>query len=267
MSRYDRYYHGRNRRFNKQSRPIIGIVLLLAGALLVARAMGVWIPDFLLSWQMILIAVGLSIGIGSRFKNIGFIFPLAVGSIFLFKEYYPDFFPENFLLPAILIFAGIVLIFKPANRYSRWRGFPYSVDEEKINEPATEATEKEKPADFSTNTNTWRSDDRLQETAVFGNIRKTLITKNFVGGEVSSVFGSAEVNLLQADMVQEARLELNAVFGSIKLIVPAHWQVKMETTAVLGGIDDKRSKHAIYSDKVLRLEGNAVFGGIQIESH
>jgi predicted membrane protein len=109
--------------------------------------------------------------------------------------------------------------------------------------------------------------DSIRETAVFGNIRKAVIAKNFVGGEVSSVFGSAEINLMQADIQNQASLELNAVFGSIRLIVPAHWQVKMETSAVLGGIEDKRAKHAIYSDKVLLLEGNAVFGGIQIESY
>ena len=60
------------------------------------------------------------------------------------------------------------------------------------------------------------------------------------------------------------KLELNAVFGSIRLIVPSHWQLKMENNAVLGGVEDKRPQHSIYSDKIMYLEANAVFGGIQI---
>jgi predicted membrane protein len=162
----------------------------------------------------------------------------------------------------VLVVVGIYLIFKPRYKNSRWA---HTETIDPVSDTANTSSFQAEPGNTSAKNNS--TSDRLQETAVFGNIRKTMITKNFGGGEVSTVFGSAEINLMQADLQQQAKLELNAVFGSIRLIVPTHWQIKMETSAVLGGVEDKRPKHAIYSDKILLLEGNAVFGGIQIESH
>lgn len=261
----------RRRQNNQHSGPIVGLVFLLVGGLLISRAVGVPIPDFIISWQMLLITIGVSTGLASRFRNPGFIFPIIIGTIFLLRDYFPGMIPDQFILPSILIFVGVFLIFKPRGWRRGWR--------ENLDSSSATTTQEERIPDEpamqnSGNTHLFNADstetsvaDRLEETAVFGNIRKTLISKNFIGGEVSTVFGSAEINLLQADIQQSARLEINAVFGSIRLIVPSHWQVKMKTAAVLGGIEDKRPKHAIYSDKILVLEGNAVFGGIQIESH
>lgn len=273
----DKYSRRAQRRRNRRAcgdqgnhAPFVGMVFLLVGGLLVARAMGLLVPDFVLSWQMLLIVIGVLSGFASRFRNIGFVFPIAIGSFFLLREYFPEFFPKEFLLPAVFILVGAFLVFKPRGRRAAWVKDGDEPPAAALGETATTAA----PPPSQGNSNLFSTEpmhsivaDRLQETAVFGGISKTLISKNFAGGEVSAVFGSAEINLLQADMLQDARLELNAVFGSVRLVVPAHWQVKMETTAVLGGIEDKRSKHAIYSDKVLVVEGNAVFGGIQIESH
>ncbi|ULQ51017.1 LiaF transmembrane domain-containing protein [Flavihumibacter fluvii] len=265
--RYERRHQWRNH--NKNSGSIVGLAFLVAGGLLIARAAGAPIPSFLISWQMLLIGIGLFSGISSRFRNPGFFFPIVIGTAFLIRDYFPGVFPEDFLIPGALVAIGIYLIFKPRRIGNRWvnndppnsGAYTEATPGEPIN-PDTGGTQffNSGPADTT-------SGERLQESAVFGNIRKNLITKNFSGGEVSTVFGSAEINLLQADIQREARLELNVVFGSIRLIVPTHWQIKMETSAVLGGIEDKRPKHAIYSDKILLLEGNAVFGGIQIESH
>jgi hypothetical protein len=271
--RYERRMHRRN--YNRNGGPIVGLVFLLVGGILISRAVGVPIPDFIISWQMLLITIGVFSGLASRFRNPGFIFPTLIGTIFLLRDYFPGMLPDAFILPSVLIFVGIFLIFKPRGWRRGWRENPgENLDSSAATTSIGETPPTEPSFQNTGNTNFFNSgttdtsiSDRLDETAVFGNIRKTLITKNFIGGEVSTVFGSAEINLLQADIQQSARLEINAVFGSIRLIVPTHWQVKMKTAAVLGGIEDKRPKHAIYSDKILVLEGNAVFGGIQIESH
>lgn len=261
----------RRRQNSQNSGPIVGLVFLLVGGILISRAVGVPVPEFIISWQMLLITIGVSIGLASRFRNPGFVFPIIIGTIFLLRDYFPGILPPEFILPSVFIFVGIFLIFKPRG----WRkNLPENLDITSTTTTNDEIIQGEPALQYTSNTNFFSSGstdatiaDRLEETAVFGNIRKTLISKNFIGGEVSTVFGSAEINLLQADIQQSARLEINAVFGSIRLIVPTHWQVKMKTAAVLGGIEDKRPKHAIYSDKILLLEGNAVFGGIQIESH
>jgi hypothetical protein len=216
--------------------------------------------------------VGIYTGVKHQFRKIGFIFPIIVGTVFLLNDFFPGFFPQHYLMPLALIAVGLLIIFKPRGpRFDRpWQdpghqGGSSPNDGKSPGDPGF--SQGPSAANATVENNFTDTADIIRETAVFGGIRKAMISKNFLGGEVSAVFGSAEINLMQAEILQSARLELNAVFGSVRLIVPAHWQVKMETNAVLGGVEDKRSKHAIYADKVLVLEGNAVFGGIQIESY
>ncbi|HMW10948.1 MAG TPA: LiaF-related protein, partial [Bacteroidia bacterium] len=89
------------------------------------------------------------------------------------------------------------------------------------------------------------------------------------GGEVSAVFGGAEINFMQADIQGRVELEVNQVFGGTKLIVPAHWEIKSEIAAVLGSVEDKRPLRGTTTDekKVLILRGTTVFGGIDINSY
>ena len=111
-------------------------------------------------------------------------------------------------------------------------------------------------------------EDMLDVVAVFGGVKKVVFSKNFRGGEVVCVFGGCEINLTQADFTGLIKLEIEAIFGGAKLIVPANWQVRSEASAILGGIDDKRDPVAsASSDKILVLQGTAICGGIEITSY
>jgi hypothetical protein len=58
------------------------------------------------------------------------------------------------------------------------------------------------------------------------------------------------------------------LFGGTKIIIPANWQLKSDITAVLGGVDDKRSVPTSFSpEKKIVLTGFAMFGGVEIKSH
>lgn len=245
MNMENRYRRHRPCRGDKSGRYVFGIMLIIVGGLLFASKAGLFIPRWIFSWPMILIAVGFAVGASQRFKGTGWIWPMAIGAFFLADRLFPNFFPREFFWPVFMVIAGLVLVLGP----KRWN---------------TDKTARVASAVLEGDPATGTMTDRLDESTVFGTVRKFVISKNFRGGEVSTVFGSAEINLLQADFDTPPKLELNAVFGSIRLIVPSHWQLKMENNAVLGGVEDKRPQHSIYSDKIMYLEANAVFGGIQI---
>ncbi|KYP16556.1 DUF5668 domain-containing protein [Flavihumibacter sp. CACIAM 22H1] len=247
MGRYRRNRGNGPCRGNKQSRYIFGILLVVIGGLLFASKAGVFIPTWIFSWPMILIAVGLAIGISHKFRGTGWLWPLAIGAFFLADKAFPQFFPREFFWPVMLVLGGLFLIFRPRH----W-------DNNRAAAVASAILEED-PAASTVN-------EKLNESSVFGSIRKNILTKNFGGGEVSTVFGSAEINLSQADFDLPPKLELNAVFGSIRLIIPSHWQLKMENNSVLGSVEDQRPKHTIFSDKILYVEANAVFGGIEISN-
>lgn len=245
MNTENRYRRQRPCRGDKSGRYVFGIMLIIVGGLLFASKAGLLIPRWIFSWPMILIAVGFAVGVSQRFKGTGWIWPMAIGAFFLAERAFPNFFPREFFWPVFMVVAGLILVLGPR----RW-------NTDKAARVAAATLEGDPVPGTMT--------DRLDESTVFGTVRKFVISKTFRGGEVSTVFGSAEINLLQADFDTPPKLELNAVFGSIRLIVPSHWQLKMENSAVLGGVEDKRPQHSIYSDKIMYLEANAVFGGIQI---
>jgi len=103
---------------------------------------------------------------------------------------------------------------------------------------------------------------------VFGGSNQKIYSKNFKGGEVLAVFGGCDVNLSQADFQGTIVLDLIAIFGGVKIIVPSNWEVKSEVTAIFGGIEDKRATLAVLDEprKVLKLKGVAMFGGVDIRN-
>jgi hypothetical protein len=56
--------------------------------------------------------------------------------------------------------------------------------------------------------------------------------------------------------------------GGTKIIVPAHWEVRSQVTAVFAGFEDKRQQPAaINQEKILILEGTSIFGGIELKNY
>jgi hypothetical protein len=113
-----------------------------------------------------------------------------------------------------------------------------------------------------------RGDNWLDTVTIFGNVKKLVYSKNFLGGDIVTIFGGAEINLTQADFKGNIVIEMVQIFGGAKLIVPPHWQIRSEMVAVFGGIEDKRAPQNSYDeDKVVILNGTTFFGGIEIRSY
>jgi predicted membrane protein len=107
----------------------------------------------------------------------------------------------------------------------------------------------------------------VDSTAIFGGVHKKIVSKNFKGGDVTSIMGGTELDLTQADFTGVVRLEVTQVMGGTKIIVPAHWEVRTEVNAIFAGFEDKRQQPAVTNpDKVLILDGTSVFGGIELKN-
>jgi hypothetical protein len=95
------------------------------------------------------------------------------------------------------------------------------------------------------------------------------------GGEVTVLFGGAELDLRDALPQQEgANLEVTAVFGGVEVFVPRSWVVDVKGTPILGSVDD----HTVVSSETdeaqdpspllprLNIRATAIFGGIDIKN-
>ncbi|MCU7552074.1 cell wall-active antibiotics response protein [Chitinophagaceae bacterium LB-8] len=242
-----------------------GLFLLIIGSVLLARAMGVFFPGWLLTWPVILIAVGLFIGLKHSFRGPAWFILILVGSAFLADEALPGISLRNYILPFIIIALGILFILRPRRHRHRF-GEHWRERFENHRAMMEDQPVKSEPSgsyDFSA-----RGNDFIDITTAFGGVKKIVFSKNLKGGDITTFMGGAEIDLRQADFTDKITIDATNIFGGTKLIIPASWDIQSEIVAIFGGVDDKRQLggQALDPNKVIRLEGTCLFGGIEIRS-
>lgn len=266
-----------NRNNNK---PLIGAIIIAIGIVLFLQiARIIFLPQWLFTWPMIPILVGLLTLISKGPAHGGWIAPVLVGVCFLVVQNFPQYDLQKFIAPFILVIIGVSFIFRPKNRDFRradrfahrrreyfeksnpWRANPF--------EPRPMADDATEPAPqpFTPEGNT--DQEYINITAVFGGNRKTVYSKNFAGGEIVCVMGGADIDLSNADIQGPVQMEITCFMGGAKIIVPPHWRIVSEATVFMGGVDDKRNAPEQNTDaqKVLTIDGTCIMGGIEIKSY
>ncbi|GHM99382.1 hypothetical protein WSM22_08720 [Cytophagales bacterium WSM2-2] len=218
-----------------------GIILVVIGGVLLSRELGYYFPQWVLSWEMLVIALGVFFGARKAFRPGGWLVMIFVGAAFLLDEYYGELGFHNYIWPMAIILVGVYMILKPRRRHSEyeWK--------------------------FETSTH---DENYLEVNSVFGGAKRKVMSKDFKRGEVNTVFGGSDLDFIQADINGQAVLEVNVVFGGCKLIVPPHWKVQSEVTAAFGSVEDKRRETGqVAENKTLVLKGSVAFGSIEIKSY
>lgn len=232
-----------------------GLLLATIGALVLGRELGASIPDWVFSWKTLLIGIGLVGFLKHGFKRMFWLVPVAIGGSYLLADFFPLFAIKKLLWPSLLIFLGLLIAFKPRrfNKHHHFRNMAGKRWEERCGHMATRQSS---------------TDDFIDSTAVMGGVQRQVLTKNFKGGDITSVLGGSEIDLSQTDFEGVAELEVTQIMGGTKIIMPAHWTVRSEITTIMGGLEDKRPVH-IQRDpnKVLILRGTTVMGGIEIRTY
>ncbi len=248
-------------RASKNPRKWTGLILIVAGILLLANKMGAPLPHWLFTWPVLLILVGILVGIKSRFHNPGPFIMMVVGGVFLVDNTIPELNFKTYILPAILIVVGLIYFLRPKSSFSyrrKWAGnntfsnhLPAAEHSQQQNSPVLPD-----PSEY------------VEIHNAFGGIKRNIISKNFKGGEIHNFMSGTELNLLQADMAQPTVLEVHNIFGGTKLIVPSNWDIINEMSVVFGGIEDRRNINTGYDpNKIMKLKGTCIFGGVEVSSY
>lgn len=252
---------------HKRGKVVGGILLVTVGSLLMARELGAEIPHWVFSWKTFLIGLGIMVGFKHGFKYNSWIILILIGLSFTIADIYPELSIRPLLWPFLIILFGLFIIFKPRrkrdyynNRFRHRRHWREWQQEEKYKNYFSEV-------DSATSTST---NEIIDSVTFMGGIKKKIISKNFKGGDVTVIFGGAELDFIQADLNENVVLEITQIFGGTKLIVPAHWEIKSELVSIFGSIEDKRPTlpKAVGNEpaKILILKGTTIFGGIDIKS-
>jgi hypothetical protein len=208
--------------------------------------------------------------------------PIIIGAIFLSRDVFPNFHLGNYIWPIGIIAIGLVFVLK-GNKGRSFEGNFFNPNDnpggispkqnyvsgfQRIDQPEASETIAGTEENKTKAETSHSHDDQIECTAIFGGVKRTVVSKNFMGGEIVAVFGGAEIDLTHADINGLVKLEATNIFGGTKLIVPPTWDVQSEMVAIFGGVEDKRriQPELINRNKRLVLYGTAFLGGLEIKS-
>lgn len=226
-----------------------GLLIVAAGTLWLINSMGYYTPSWIFNWPMIPLLIGVFSGLNDGFRRpvtwiltgIGIAF--TIGDVFMIPFSIVEYF-----WPLMVIFIGLVILIRPKRE--------------------TVLKDVETTSSY-VDSDEYLKGDLLDGLSLFNGTKKSILSKNFRGGETVTIFGGTEINLLQADFSKPIKIDVVVVFGGLKLIVPPNWDVRIEATNILAGVDDKRSSsiQVIPENKILVITGIVVFGGIDIVTY
>lgn len=285
----------------------VGLIIIIIGFAMLSRTLDFmfYFPNWLFSWPMWLIVIGLILGAKNNFRKPSSFILIIIGCFFLTERMF-DVSLGRFFWPAFIILIGCWLIAGRNRRHSVGPESPKGPRDKTTKESADGFTEynnvytpdtdwdkrvanetdpsstlennendgsaqQAEPKTFNetyTESSNKFSEDYIDSVSIFGQVKKNIYSKNFKGGDVVNIMGGADINLIQADIQHPVVLEVVQIFGGTTIIVPAHWKVNPEMTAIFGGVEDKRfvNNIAVDNQKNLIIRGTSIFGGITIKS-
>lgn len=245
-----------NNHIKNSGRVWSGFIIVIIGFAFLLNNMGLNIPRWIFSWSNFLIALGVFIGVRRNFKGIAWLILILIGAYNTLNNIPGlDLDLSKYALGIGLVIVGGFLIFRPKDTLA-------------IRKKRKDKNKADFDFDEASGKKTVNNNDVIDVMAVFGGSNQTVYSKNFQGGDITAVFGGADIVMTQADFPETVSLDVTAVFGGIKLIVPQNWAIKSNVTALFGSVEDKRSHVMPVAEmkKTLILDGTALFGGIEIKS-
>lgn len=236
-----------------------GIFILVVGLVYLLKQMNFPIPYWVFTWATSLIVVGLYIGIKNNFRDSTWFILVIIGTVWLLDDITPSYNLHRYIWPVGLMLVGFFFIIRPKKNNLNTADY----DDKKVDFKETKSNNS-----HPTNTDNYSNEDWVDATAIFGGIKKVIVSKNFKGGDITAIMGGVELNLSQADFTGKIYLDATNLMGGTKLIIPPTWYVKSEVLAIFGGVEDKRDIRSTTIDpnKILVLAGTCIFGGLEIKS-
>lgn len=108
---------------------------------------------------------------------------------------------------------------------------------------------------------------RVYITSILNDIRRKFDSPDFEGGAITSILGSAEMDLREAKMKSaEAHLEITNILGSIFIYPAEDWDIQLEIVEIAGRVKDHRKKSPTSkgTKKLLYINGATILGDVYL---
>ena len=222
---------------------LLGIVLIAVGILVLLANLGKLPFDIDLHhwWPLILIVLGLVHLYNNRsIFDFSGLFLLLLGGIFLAVTLGRLCWGDVWRFwPAVLILLGISIIF---------RRHPV-------------------PLAFSGRAAAGSGESTVQVTNLLSGTDRRITSQEFKGGDVHNILGGTKVDLLEAKLAAgEWLLTVSTILGGVEIFVPRDWNIEVQPTNMLGGVDDRTRQAPAAGGGKLVIKASALLGGIDIKN-
>ncbi len=220
----------------------LGLFLTTAGLIAAAVRLNYNIPTWLASWQAVIVAGGLLLGIYQRFRTLFWLIPVVVGVYLTALQQASWLNLEKYAGPGLVILAGFILMAKQRSR-------PYPAQKKGL---------------LGDN----EAGDVVTADSFLCNTKRFINSQHFKAAEATSILGNTLIDLREAGLQGTAHIDVTAVLGNTKIYIPESWIMRNNITAVLGDVRHKNvhNNPIAKEEKVIVLDGTAILGNIIIIS-
>lgn len=220
-----------------------GLAIIAAGILLFLDNMGFGLNINLFDfWPLILIAVGLNQVVQpkeARQSFSGWVF-IGIGSLFLLDNLGYIYFSFSNLWPILLILIGFSIL-----KNHVWSG-----------------------------SDEGRDSDYINLSFILGGGDQKFTSQSISGGKITAIMGGGKIDLRQASIKGDSIvIDTFAFWGGIEIVVPYHWQVNIQGSPILGGMENNTTSPANVEGieiklppKTLIIKGSAIMGGVEVKN-
>ncbi|MBW8334064.1 MAG: cell wall-active antibiotics response protein [Prolixibacteraceae bacterium] len=236
-------------RGSSNKRFYFGIILIVVGCIMILEKLNLIpesVSDLLISWQMLLVGIGVLSLIGGN--RTGGTILIVIGGFFMIPELITvPHEIRKIYWPLMLVAIGVALLLRHRD----------SSRNLKESDPVLNV-----PNDNSAN--------NFDDFVIFGGREIFINSQSLTGGKATSIFGGMEYDLRKAAMVPGgAVIDCVSVFGGCGFKIPMDWNVRNEVTTIFGAFTDKRGDtfNERYYDpsKTIVIKGVSIFGGIEVK--
>lgn len=219
-----------------------GIILVGIGIILGLNTLNITNIDiFFAGWWSLFIIVPCFINLFTESDHTGNLIGLLIGVMLLLSSQdiidFAIFW--KLLVPVVLIIWGASLIFKDTFR-------------SKFNEEIKKISQK--------------ANKDNEYCATFSEQKVNFDNEKFEGANLSAVFGGVKCDLRNAILKKDTVINVTAVFGGVDIYVPENVLVKVKSTSIFGGVEEKKKNNT--KDKknqvIIYINATCVFGGVEI---
>lgn len=217
---------------------ILGIIILTIGILYLISVLN---PEFIINYSLVWPIILILVCLYTIYKNKKLDMIPGIGLfigilIFGVNCGFWSSFAYKLILPGILIVVGLSIIISSIS---------FKKNKEKKIENNKEGI--------------------LTYNGILAGIEEKVTQTNFKEININSIFGGVDLDLRKIETKEDITINVYSIFGGTTLLMPEGFNIKVNSTAILGGNDNKVKNEYKSKQKTIYINCMSIFGGCEIK--